>query len=193
MTTKELEEQLIQLPEQYEKALRRQTETIVETERLEFEIEKLKLALAREENSDNGLDEDTDEELIVLDTELEKLKQRLSEAECRVEIDIRTSHDKVTESYVKALVLTDSRISQLRNELVEAKARIKIRKAEIQRKRSELWEKRRQRKSNIEDEKIMKLKNQLRLAEEQNFYANDEVEVLKVKLDTLRLLTDICE
>jgi len=193
MTTKELEEQLIQLPKQYEKVLRKQTETTVEMERIKFEIEKLKINLAREENSENSLDEDTDEDLITLDTELEKLKLKLSEFECKVELDVRLSHEKVTESYVKALVSTDSNISQLRNELIESKAKIKVRKAELQRKRSEAWEKRRQNKSVLEDEKIMELKNQLRLAEEQNFYSDDEVNVLKIRLNTLQLLVDISE
>ncbi len=193
MTIKELEKQIIQLPEQHEKALRKQTEAIVEVKRLEFEIEKLKKNLAREENNDNGSDEDTDEDLITLDTELEKLKLKLAESECKVELEVRISNGKVTESHVKALVTTDENVSQLRNELIEAKAKIKIRKAGIQRKRSELWEKRRQLKSNVEDDEIVGLKNKLRLAEEQNFFANDEVEVLKVKLDTFRLLVAISD
>ncbi len=192
MTVEELEEQIIQLPEQYEKALRMQTETIVEVRKLEFELEKLQKNLTKEEN-DNDSSEETDEELIKLDTNLEKLKLKLSESESNVELEARLSNGKVTESHVKSLVTIDQKVSQLRNELIEAKAKIKIRKAEVQRKRSELWEKRRQRRNDIENDELIELKNKLNLAKGQNFFANDEVETLKFKLDTFRLLVAVSE
>ena len=194
MTVKELEKQIVELPAKYENALRKQTETIIEVKRLEFEVEKLQRQLTKEEeNNGNDSSEETDENLINSDTNLEKLKLQLSESENKVKLQVRISNAKVTESHVKALVGTDGDVSQLRNELIEAKAKIKIRKAEIQSKRSELWEKRRQKRSNIENDNLLELKNKLRLAEEQNFFANDEVEVLKIQLDTYRLLVAISD
>jgi hypothetical protein len=192
MTTEELKRQLIQLPEQYEEALRKQTEKIVVVKRLEFEIEKLKGNPAKLVEN-NSLEEDADEDLIALDAELERLKLRLAESECKVELNIRVSNGKVTESHVKALVTTDENVSQLRKELIEAKTRIKIRKAELQRKRSELWEKKRHNNDVFDGQEGTELKNKLLLAEEESFFANDQVEVLKVKLDTLQLLTSLSE
>jgi hypothetical protein len=157
MTLEELEQKIVELPLKYEKALRRQTETIVRVSESKFEIEKLQKQLAKEENSDNGLSEDSDEDLINLDTELEKLKLKLNEAESRVELDIRLANGKVTESHVKALVTVDQEVSDLRNKLIEAKAKIKVRKAEIQKNRSENWEKKKQRKSEVETEDLLEL------------------------------------
>lgn len=193
MTEKEFEKKIADWLPKYEEALRRETNTAVNVNEITFEIEKLQKYLSKEENTGDDLSEDSDENLIELDTELEKLKLKLNETESRVELNVRLSGEKVTESYVKALVAIDEDVSDLRNKFIEAKAKIKIRKAEIQRTRSELWEKRRQRKSENENDELLELKNKLCLANNEQMFANDEVNVLKMQFESFRLLADILE
>ena len=193
MKIEELEQKIIELPANYEKALRRQTESIVKVNELKFEIEKLQKSFVKEETTENDSSEDSDENLIALDTELEKLKLKLSESESKVELDVRLSNGKVTESHVKALVTTNQNVSDLRNRIIESKAKIKVRKAEIQRKRGELWEKRRQTRGNTDNNDLSELKSQLLEAEEKQMFVNDDVEVLDMQLNTFRMLVEISD
>lgn len=193
MTEKEFEKKIIELISKYEESLRRETNAAVKVNEITFEIEKLQKHLSKEEITSDDLGEDSDENLIELDKELEKLKLKLNETESRVELNIRLSGEKVTEGYVKALVTIDEEVSDLRNKLIEAKAKIKVRKAEIQRNRSELWEKRRQRKSDIESDELSELKDKFRQVKDEQMFANDEVDVLKMQFESFRLLAEILE
>jgi chromosome segregation ATPase len=193
MTEKEFEKEIAELLSKYKETLHRETNAAVKVNELTFEIEKLQKHLSKEENNSSDLSEETDENLIEFDKEFEKLKLKLNETESRVELDVRVSGEKVTESYVKALVTIDQQVSELRNNLIEAKAKIKIRKAEIQRLRSENWEKRRQRHSEIESDDLNELKDKLRQAKDEQMFANDEGSILKMRFESFRLLADILE
>lgn len=193
MEVKELKNQILLLPDLYAKAVENQTQAFLEVQRLEHEVAKLENHLSREENNEINISDDTDIELINLELELERLKLNLAKAENSVELEVRVSNAKVTESHVKAFVGTDSEVSRLRNEIVESKARIKIRKADIQRKRNEIWEKRRVKRQKVDSEDIDILKDLLLLAKKQLTIFNDEVDVLKIKLETLTLLAGLVE
>jgi hypothetical protein len=193
MTVEKFEKEVIELLSKYKDALQRETNATVKVNKIVFEIEKFQKYAVKEETGDNDSSEESDENLIDFDTELEKLKLKLNEAESRVELDVRLSNGKVTESHVKALVTIDQEVSDLRNKLIEARAKIKIRKSEIQRNRSELWEKRRQRKSDVDSDELLELKDKLRLAKDEQMFANDEVDFLKMQFDAFRLLAEVLE
>lgn len=194
----ELKEELSLLPNQYKQALETQTQTILEAEKLKREISKLKENLL----SKNGTDEtelvdETDDniEFISLETNLEKLKLKLAQTEDGVELNVRKTSEKVTESYVKALVGTDEKVCQLREQLIDTKATLKVKQSELRRERSERYEKQKLTRPKMnakpESEELDDLEIQLISAESQQFTANDEVEVIKFKLETFRLLVGL--
>jgi len=137
MTTEELKEQLISFTEEYEKALVKQTQTILEYEKLEDDLKKLQnefLLMNENEETGSGESEDENSELIDLEAKLEKLKLELSHAESEVELEVRRTHAKATESHIKALVGIDENVHRLRNRIIDGKAYIKTKKAEVGRR-----------------------------------------------------------
>lgn len=198
MTISELKEQIISFTAEYKDALERQTEAILAHEKLEDSLKKLQneLALANEDKESNSEEsEDENLEIIDLEAKLEKLKLELLYAESEVELEVRRTHARATESNVRALVGIDENVHRLRNRIIDGKAYIKTKKAEISRERKENWEKQKQKRTQIkiqpESEELTVLKEKIALAERESLSANDEVEVLKTKLETLKLLTSL--
>jgi hypothetical protein len=194
----ELKEELSVLPNQYKQALETQTQTILKVEKLKREISKLKETLSSENETDETeLIDETDDniEVINLETNLEKLKLKLAQTEDGVELNVRKTSEKVTESYVKALVGTDEKVCQLKEQLIDAKATLKVKQSELQRERRERYEKQKLTRPKMnakpESEELDDLEIQLILAEGQQFTANDEVEVIKFNLETFRLLVGL--
>ncbi|MGI8467168.1 MAG: hypothetical protein ACR2N3_01825 [Pyrinomonadaceae bacterium] len=195
MTTSELKEQISSFTAEYKNALERQTQTFLESERLERDLKKLQNEIQlSNENEETNSDESEDEnaEIIDLEAKLEKLKLELLYAESEVELETRQTHGRATESHIKALVGTDVNVHKLRNRIIDGKAYIKTKKAEIGRERRENWEKQKQKRTQTkiqpESDALVALQEKLDLAERENLTANDEVEVLKTKLETLKLL-----
>jgi chromosome segregation ATPase len=198
MTITELKEQLISFTAEYKIALERQTRAVLEYEKLETELKKLQneLSLTKEmEESDSGESEDENSEIIDLEAKLEKLKLELLHAESEVELEARQTHARATESHIKALVGTDANVHRLRTRIIDGKAYIKTKKADLNRERKEIWEKQKQKRAQTklqpESEELTALQEKLALAERESLSANDEVEVLKTKLETLKLLASL--
>ncbi|HEX8197703.1 MAG TPA: hypothetical protein VF571_16040 [Pyrinomonadaceae bacterium] len=198
MTILELKEQITSFTAEYKSALERQTQAVLEYERLEDNLKKLQneISLANEaEESNSGESEDENAEIIDLEAKLEKLKLELLYAESEVELEVRRTHTKLTESHIKALVGTDVNVHQLRNRIIDSKAYIKTKKAEINRERKENWEKQRQKRTQTklqpESEELIALQEKLSSAGRESLLASDEVEVLKTKLETLKLLVSL--
>lgn len=188
-TVEELKREIALLPEQYTKALNRQTQTLLEFEKIKKQIEVVEQGMSLEDNdTKTSLFSDDETEVIKLEAESEKLKLKLDYIESSIEIEIRKSNGKITESYVNALVGNDEKVYQLRNELIESRTNVKIKKAELQRERKE---NRNQVKEQPVNNKLNRLEEKLLEAKEQKFSADDEVEILKVKLETFRLLVGI--
>ncbi len=195
MTTSELKEQIASFTAEYKTALERQTQAVLEYEKLEHDLKKLQneLQLSNENEEANSDESEVENaEIIDLEAKLEKLKLELLYAESEVELEVRRTHARATESHIKALVGTDVNVHKLRNRIIDGKAYIKTKKAEINRERKENWEKQRQKrmqaKRQPESDELTALQEKLDLAERESISANDEVEVLKTKLETLKLL-----
>jgi hypothetical protein len=195
MTINELKEQLISFTAEYKKALAKQTQTVLEYEKLEDDLKKLQnefLLVNENEEADSGESEDENSELIDLEAKLEKLKLELLHAESEVELEVRRTHSKTTESHIKALVGVDENVHRLRNRIIDGKAYIKTKKAEVGRERRENWEKEKQKrfqaKIRPESEELIVMKEKLASAWRENLQADDEADVLRKKLEILKLL-----
>lgn len=195
MITDELKEELVSFTEEYQKALERQTETVLEYERLENDLKKLEneLLLVNEIEEENSSEtEDENLELIDLEAKLEKLKLELTYAESEVELEVRKTHPRATESHVKSLVGIDQNVHKLRIRIVDGKAYIKTKKSELQRESKENWEKQKQKRFQSkllpENDKITNIKQKIDLARKENLLADDRAEFLRKKLEVLTLL-----
>ena len=198
MTISELKEQLISFTAQYKAALERQTRAVLEYEKLEDDLKKLQneLTLTSEiDEINSGENEDENSEIIDLEAKLEKLKLELLHAESEVELEARRTHARATDSHIKALIGIDANVHRLRNRIIDGKAYIKTKKAELSRERKENWEKQKQKRTRAkfqpESGRLADLQEKLFLAERESLSASDEVEVLKTKLETLKLLASL--
>jgi chromosome segregation ATPase len=196
-TIAELKEEIGLLPVHYKQALEKQTQTILEVNRLEQEIAKLRKTLTSENKTDEAefIDENDDTELINLKRDLEKLKLNLTRTEYSVELNSRKENPKATESHVKALIGIDEEVYNLRERFIEEQAKIKTRESELRRQRQERREKDRltyrHSRDIPENQELENLETKLFTAKSEQYSANDEVEVLKVKLETYRLLVGL--
>ena len=196
-TINELKEEISLLPIQYKQAVEKQTRTILEVDRLKQEIEKLKKTLFSENEADETeiIDDTDDTELINLKRDLDKLKLNLTRTECNVELNARKENLKATESHVKALINADEDVYKLREQFIDEQAKIKTRESELKRQRQERREKERvsyrQSRAIPKSQELEDLETKLFTAISEQYSANDEVEVLKVKLETYRLLVGL--
>lgn len=190
MTITELKEELISFTAEYRRALERQTQIVLEYEKLQRELEKFQHELLATQDEATNSAESEDSETIDLEAKLEKLKLELAHAESEVELEVRRTHARATESHIKALVGTDEKVHRLRNRILDGKAYIKTKKAEIERERGENWEKQKRLQATLqpENEELFALQEKLASVRRENLLAGVEVEVLRKKLETLKLL-----
>jgi predicted nucleic acid-binding Zn-ribbon protein len=194
MTITELKEEIVSFTTQYKQALEKQTRAVLECERFERELEKLQNEVSASEEEVTNTNENDDEnlEIINLEAKFEKLKLELAFAESEVELDVRRTHGRATESHIKSLVGIDENVVRLRNRIVDGKAYIKTKKAELQRERKEKWEQERQKRIRAKREptsnELTALQEKIVSANREQLLADDEVEVLRKKLETLKLL-----
>lgn len=195
MTTTELKEELISFTAEYRSALERQTQIVLEHEKLQRELERFQHELLMTQDEETSSGESESSEIIDLEAKLEKLKLELAHAESEVELDVRRDHARATESHIKALVGIDEKVHRLRNRVIDGKAYIKTKKAEIERERRESWEKQKrlQAKLQPENEELFALQEKLASARRENLLADVEVEVLRKKLETLKLLVALTD
>jgi hypothetical protein len=195
-TIQELKEEISLLPSQYKQALEIQTKAILEVDRLNQEIEKLRKTLSSENEAEpESIDDNDDDELINLKRDLDKLKLNLTNTEYKVELESRKENGKATESHIKALIGSDEQVYKLREQVIDEQAKIKTRESELKRQRQDRREKERMsfRQSRVipEPQELEDLKIKLFAAKSEQYLANDEVEALKVKLETYRLLVGL--
>jgi chromosome segregation ATPase len=195
MSLEQLKEQIIALPEQLREALMQHVDAQLEVSRLEGQIEKLKAQLeGQEEEADDDSNEDEDVGLIKLETKIDKLKVKLDEAEYKAELEFRRENPKTTEGHVKAAVGDNQEVNRLRLEIIDAKEEARIKKVTLQRERRAAWEDRvqarRAARNRIEPEsdELNALQESLERASSKAMMAEAEVEALRAKLDTYKLL-----
>jgi chromosome segregation ATPase len=199
ISLEQLKEQINALPEQLKDALIKQVNARLEVLRLEGQVDKLKSQL-EEQHEDEETDdssEDDDVGLIKLETKLEKLKVKLCEAEDKVELEFRRENPKTTEGYVKATVGNDKEVNRLKLEIIDIKEEARIKKVTLQRERKAARENRMQallaarNKIEPESEELNALQDSLDEASSKAMMAEVEVETLKAKLDTYKLLVQL--
>jgi hypothetical protein len=206
MTVEELKEQLTLLPDQFRQALVRETEARFKADRLEASVEKLREKLKHQDEDDNNEpedegSEDDDTELIKLESAHDRLKVKLQSAEDKAEIAFRRENPKATNEHVKAAVGNNSEVERLRLELIDAKEECKIKKITLQRARREAmnarlearresWRRGRG-KPEPESEELDRLEEEHAEALREVMETEDDVEVLRAKLDTFKLLIQL--
>jgi len=207
MTIDELKEQLILLPDQLRQALARDAEVRFKAERLVESVEKLREKLKNqeaenddEEESDDD-SEDDDIELIKIESNRDRLKAKLAAAEDKAEIAFRRENQKATNEHVKAAVGNDEDVARLRLELIDANEECKIKKLTLQRARREAMNARLEARREAwrrgrnspepESEELDKLEEEHTEALRKVMEAEIEVEALRAKLDTFKILVQL--
>jgi hypothetical protein len=143
--------------------------------------------------------EDEDIELIKLESEYDRLKAKLDAAQDKAEIEFRRDNPKATNEHVKAAVGNNTEVGRLRLELIDAKEECKIKKIALQRARRQANEERliarrdswRRREPEPESEELVRLEDEKVHALREPAEAEVEVEMLKARLDTFKLLIQL--
>jgi hypothetical protein len=206
MTIEELKEQLALLPDQFRQALARETEATFKANRLETSVEKLRERLKsqnKEEDEDEPEEdgEGDDVELIKLESAQDRLKVKLQGEEYKAEMAFRRDFPKATNEHVKAAVGNTPEVERLRLKLIDAKEECKLKEITLQRARREaanaraearreLWVRRRDRPE-PESKELDKLEEEYAEALRMMMEAKDEVEILRAKLDTFKVLVQL--
>lgn len=206
MTVNELKEQLILLPDQLRQALAREAEARFNADRLAESVEKLREKLKNQEagnDDDEESDDDSEDddiELINIESNRDRLKAKLAAAEDKAEIAFRRENQKATNEHVKAAVGNDEDVARLRLELIDANEECKIKKLTLQRARREAMnarvEARRaaargRNRPEPESEELDKLEEEHIEALRKAMEAEIEVEALRAKLDTFKILVQL--
>ena len=136
-TIDELKEQIALLPGQLGDALNRQVRAQLEVNKLQEQVVKVKARLKEQSAEEEPEEEVEDEniELIKLESNLERLKVKLGEAEDRAEVEFRRETPKATESHVKAAVGNNAEVNRLKLEIIDVKEESRIKKITLQRER----------------------------------------------------------
>jgi hypothetical protein len=197
MTIDELKEQLNLLPEQLRQALSREAAARFKADDLEDSIDKLKEKLKdQNEENDEGEpeeeSEDNDIELIKLESEYDRLKAKLDAAQDKAEIEFRRDNPKATNG-------NNTDVSRLRLELIDAKEECKIKKITLQRARRQANEERliarrgswRRREPEPESAELERLEIERAQALRDAADADVEVEMIRARLDTFKLLIQL--
>jgi len=195
-----LKEQIESIPVMLRKALERQAKARIAVVHLEAQISKLEAEIEREDNQkdiDNFESDDLegDLELLKLESNGERLKLQVTEAEDKVEMAFRASTAKTTEGHVRAAVGSDPTVIRLRREGLDAKEAARKRKITLQRERQAEREAKLQASARVdivpENEKISVLQEQLEEAQEEVILADVEVEVVRTMVDTYEMLVQL--
>jgi len=200
----QLKEQIESIPATLRKALERQAKARIAVARLEAQINKLEAEIEREnsqkENDSPEPEYDSLEdelELLKLESNVERLKLQVTEAEDKAEMAFRESAAKTTEGQVRAAVGTDPTVMRLRRECLDAKESARERKITLQRERQAAREAKLQARYATsvdiapENEKISALREKLEQAEEEVILADVEVEVSQAMVETYKMLVQL--
>lgn len=196
-TIEELKEEIYALPGQLNQALGRKAEAEIEVSRLEAEIKKVEVQLKKEaeQKEEEGEDDDGDgdTELIEMDGKLQELKIELTELESKVELEYRSSTEKVTENRVKAAVRDNADVKKLKREILEQDSKIRTKRSAQRARRVAPLSRlpRRPRDIELESPELDSLNEQLTTAENEATKARIEVETLKTKLTTYQMLVQL--
>jgi len=193
-TITELKEEISLLPDEYKQALGKQTHFYLETSRLEQEISKVEKSLLsdQEENVPEVFDEEEEDgTLLDLEAKYNQLKYDLTVTEYKVEIRVRDGEKKRNESPIKALIGTNDEVCRLKKQVLSDEATMKAKKSELRKLSRERREKRppyRRPRITPESQELDELQAKLFTATSEHTLASDEVDAIKFKFETYRVL-----
>ena len=202
LSSEQLKEQITSVPNELQKALEQQAKARMEVAHLEMQISKLEAEIEKtsEEDKDNAPDYDDLEnnlELLKMESAVERIKLKLTEAEDKAEIEFRRNTEKTTEALVKAALGTNPTVIELRNKLLDAKEAAKERKVTLQNERMKAREakleaiyKTRQ-DTAPENDKLFDLQEKLSSAKDVLMLTDIEVKVVLAKIETYKMLVGL--
>jgi chromosome segregation ATPase len=202
LPSEQLKEQITSIPSELQKALEQQAKARMAVAHLEAQISKLEVEIERageEEDNDtpdyDGLEDNL--ELLRMESAVERLKLKVTEAEDKAEIAFRKTTEKITEALVKAALGTNPTVIELRNKLLDAKEAAKERKVTLQNERMKAREAKLEamysarKDTSPEYNKLFELQEKLSTAEDALTLADIEVEVVRAKIETYKMLVHL--
>ncbi len=197
LSSEQLKEQITSLPNELHKALEQQAKARMAVARLESQISKLEAEVEKEDEQDENDDLEDNLELLKMESAVERLRLKVTEAEDKAEMAFRKTTEKTTEGLVKAAVGTNPTVIELRNKLLDAKEAAKERKITLHNERMKAREAKLEpmytaRQDTLPDnDKIFELQENLSTAEEALTLADIEVEVVRAKVETYKMLVHL--
>ncbi len=201
----ELKEQIAVIPLELRKALEQQANQRLTVSDLQSQIEKIEAEIEKTNENDDGEYEDEiegfdlaeDLGLLKMESNIERLKLKLQEEEDRVEIAFRRGAGKATEALVRAAVGTNTKVIELRNSLLDAREALKEKRITLKNERMKANEAQLEEKYSTaeqvipEDDKLIELREKLARAEYNLLNADIEVEVVRAKIETFKMLVGL--
>ncbi len=206
LSSEQLKEQIAIIPSELRKALEQQAKTRMIFAHLQAQIDKLEAEIEQENDEEENDDFDDEEnsdlddnlELLKMESAVERIKLKLTEAEDRAEIDFRRTTEKTTEALVKAAVGTTPAVIELRTKLLDAKESVKERRITLQNERMKAHEAKLEARYAMpvkevlpENDKVLELREKLSAAEYNLLLADIEVEVARAKIETYKMLVNL--
>lgn len=193
LSSEQLKEQITSLPNELHKALEQQAEARVAVSRLEAQITRLEAEVENADKQDDVPEYDELEdnlELLKMEFTVERLKLKVTEAEDKADIAFRKTTNKTTEALVKAAIGTDPMVIELRNKSLDAKEAVKERKITLQNEQMKAREAmfKARHPTPPDNDKIFELQEKLSIAEEALSFVDIEVEVVRAKIKTFKML-----
>lgn len=203
LSSEQLREKIASVTSDLQKALEQQAKARIAVAHLEAQISKLEAEIERLGNKEDvrntpdydGLENSL--ELLRMESAVERLKLQVTEAEDKAEIAFRKTSEKTTEALVKAALGTNPTVIELRNKLLEAKEAVKERKVTLQNERIKARETKLEAMYSVrkdippEDNKLFELQEKLLTAEDALILADIEVEVVRAKIETYKMLVHL--
>lgn len=200
-SSEELREQIALLPNLLRKALEQQGKALIGVARLESRISKLEAEIESEDEDELPASVDStiedDLKLLKYESNVERLKLSVIEAEDKAEMAYREITAKSTEGQVKAAVGTDQSVIKLRHEHLDAKDAAREWAIKLQNKkllaRTARIEARYESRADesVQSDKLSALQEQLDVATEELSVATIEVEVLRTTVEIYKMLVSL--
>lgn len=203
LSTDQLKEQIAIVPIELRKALEQQAKARMTVASLQSQIDKIEAEIEKVSEEDEygdeieGDDLEEDLALIKMESAIERLKLKLQEEEDKAEIAFRRSTEKTTEALVKAAVGTNPKVIELRSALLDAKEALKEKRLTLQNERIKAREAELEARYSApaqvipEDDKLVELREKFASAEYDLSLADIEVEVVRAKIETYKMLVGL--
>ncbi len=211
LSSEKLKEQITSIPSELQKAFEVQAKARMSVAHLEAQVDKLESEIERvsvqeDENDDVPEYDDLEDnlELLRLESTIERLKLKVTQAEDRAEIEFRKSTEKTTDALAKAAVGTNPKVIELKNELIDAKDKSNERRIILQNEKLKAREAKREAIHSAREntpaesgklfelqEKLSEAEDALILAEDALILADNEVKVTYAKIETYKMLVKL--